>query len=119
MPFYKKTGVFLVIVSHKSKFNRVLFPGGVVDMWLNGEVVGSCPGQTYFCFDINAANGNGLNVNWPSSTAITSPYSRLYKGALTEKSCIIVETSERHLWATDYCDTYHFGICVKRDCIFE
>ena len=88
-------------------------------MWLNGEAVGTCPGQTYICFDINAANGNGLNVNWPSSTAITSPYSRLYKGSLMEKSCIIVENSERHLWATDYCDTNHFGICVKRNCIFE
>ncbi|MEI8270635.1 MAG: C-type lectin domain-containing protein [bacterium] len=84
---------------------------GKSSVWINGRGIKNCPDGSTTCLDAEAAQGKGLDVEWPDNN--NSKYTRLYTNSDGDNSCIYVD--KQLLWKTGSCGTTSaWGLCIKR-----
>lgn len=89
-------------------------------LWLNTNTSNSqCPNGQESCRELEALQGKGIPVKWPSFP--NSTFSRLDNAVTDEKRCVYVDNQNSNLlWRAGSCTSINaWGLCVKRNCSKE
>jgi len=84
----------------------------LASIWINGTAKKFCEVENQECKQAEAASGEGLEVEWPSSKT-TATYSRFIGGP--KDGCM--SANQDDLWVNVSCENKKKrAVCVKRDC---